>query len=82
MSPRLLAAALLATVACAAPHPMARDAGTDADRSAALAEDLRADDPALKSGKLPVGAAAVTVARGMPHAHLTPQALPIAGGGK
>lgn len=44
MSPRLLAAALLATIACAAPRPPPRDGTADADRAAALAQDQRGDD--------------------------------------
>ena len=44
MSPRLMAAALFATMACAAQRPFPRDGATDADRAAALAEEQRADD--------------------------------------
>jgi hypothetical protein len=44
MSPRLLGAALLATIACAVPRSVPRDTAADADRAAALAEDRRADD--------------------------------------
>jgi hypothetical protein len=46
MSPRRLAAALLATTACACavPRSSPRDAATDGERAAALAQDQRADD--------------------------------------
>ena len=46
MSPRRLAAALLATAACAAavPRSGSQDTATDAERAAALTQDQRADD--------------------------------------